>query len=190
MAEGSLSFSMQDKFGFQKLSVADVNGIRDGNLIVGMGSTAHRSYVKNNQLVMQVGTKTDSLTMTDMGTSTLYKGFLNTFQVTEIQVWKRGLRGFKIQGKISDLAFEAEVDSMTKQFHLKWESTELILWGNLNPMKQNGGCRGVMQAVSEEGSPSELGKFSCQSSGTLRDTLFKNPQDVIAMIVHLFIVPD
>jgi hypothetical protein len=190
MADGTLSFNMQNNYGFQKLSLNEMNGVRSGSFVVGSGAINVVSYVKNNQLAMQVGNKTNVLNIQNLGGgSTLYKGFLDISKATDIQVYDRGLRGYKIVGTIKDLKFEAESDAMTKQFYLKWGKNQLFIWGAINPKMQTGACKGAM-VIDDGGSGEEVGKFNCQSSGSMKDTLFKNPQDLIATIIHLFVVPE
>ncbi len=189
MAAGTLTFSLQDKFGFQKMQLSEMNGIRDGQLIAGLSATPARSYMKNNQLVMQVGNKTDVLGIQDLGGSYLLKGFFDGTQLVEIQIWPKAFGGFKMKGKVKEIAFEAESNALTKSFLMTWEKNELQIWGVLNPKKDKGACKGSIGTATGSGYE-ETGKFTCLSQGTLKDSLFKSPQDVIANLVHLLISPD
>lgn len=185
---GTLSFSIQDSEGFQRLEITEKNGVREGFLISTGGRIPVRSFLKNGELVMQMGTKTNTLKVTDLKESMLYKGFIDTNKETEIQSFRRPLMGFFIKGKIENVTFDATAQPWMRKMNMHWDKLSLNIAGDPNPRKNDGTAKGAL-AVETQGKYEEIAKFSARSSGTLKDALFKSEQDVLYWLVQLLVVP-
>ncbi|HEX4925890.1 MAG TPA: hypothetical protein VFV50_17490 [Bdellovibrionales bacterium] len=188
MANGTLAFSIQDQEGFQRLEITETNGVREGYLYSVGGRVPVRSYMKNGELVMQMGSKTNTLKVTDLKSSMLYKGFIDTNKETVIQSYRRPMMGFHIKGKIENVTFDATALPWMRKMNMHWDKLSLNIAGDPNPRKNDGTAKGAL-AVETEGKYEEIAKFSARSTGTLKDALFKSEQDVLYWLVQLLVVP-
>jgi hypothetical protein len=188
-AEGTLSFTMQNGDGFQKLEVTETKGVREGSFYSGSNKVPLKSYKESNQLVMKFGKDTDYLDIKEFASYVRYTGTFWQGKQTSIDSFNRAFNGFQIKGKIGDTDFDVVSTPLTKTITMKWDKFFLSISADPNPRKSDGSCRGTLSSETPERSV-EVAKFICKSSGSLKDALFKSDQDVLFWLVHLFILPE
>ncbi|GJL78376.1 MAG: hypothetical protein NPINA01_13650 [Nitrospinaceae bacterium] len=91
-----------------------------------------------------------------------------------------------ISGTIEDdlnklIEFEVVVNDKKGSMELHWDEKYLFL--KKTPKNKPGTCRGGL--IQED--LNRLGRFWCSSSGSLQDAFFKDPDQILAWIVALFV---
>ncbi len=177
--------SLQGRQGFSLLQLTETDGYREG-VIDGAFAASGR---EGNLFVMQVGQDTVELEVTPEDKSTYYAGFMHG-KPSRMTV-APNKDGFYIYGDVGGTEFRVDVNSKKGTLFMYWpydDDVELLIDLAKNPQTA-GACKGSMMA-SGIGVHEELAKVFCTGTGSMADTFFTNPEDVIAWIIHLNVFPD
>jgi hypothetical protein len=196
-ADGNLGYSLKTREGFWRVDVAEKDAVREGVISI-MGSRYYlTSYEQDGRLYMPFAQySNDNLEIKVWDEKhTWYRGFLWGNVLTNVDSYKDMKKGtMRLVGKIGDnLDFEYRTDvnkKGKKTAYLYWfdkaerQPIEMILEIEFTPTKQEGSCKGVLYAQTDE-----VARFACKSDGKLMDALYKSEADVLAWIIHLLIQP-
>jgi hypothetical protein len=186
-AEGKLSWSISTPEWFQKLEITEDNGNQQGKLSSIQSVTPVSAIVVGEQLQINTGPQADSLDFKVDGKNTRYHGRFWVPRFTEFTSYIRDKGEIYIAGKVAEkIPVKFWMNSQKKTFYLNWEGVNLEV--SSDPKAGPGACKG--KVFLDNGAGGTLGTFTCRSSGSLEDTLFKNSHDVIAWLIHKLVVPD
>lgn len=195
-AEGKLGFSIKTDDGFWRVDVLENAGMREGVWTIGGGRYALKAYKSDGRFHLPLAQNTnDGLIFEDYDqTHTYYHGLLWFSNITSIDTYRDMKKGtIRLKGEVGENAtfdYHSDVNKKGKKtfylfFKTKSDGEEISLEGTLTPEKAEGSCTGRLRVNT-----SEVGRFNCTSSGKLKDSFFWSDEDVIAWLVHLFVVPD
>ncbi|HUP56004.1 MAG TPA: hypothetical protein VM598_01030 [Bdellovibrionota bacterium] len=185
MADGKFRMSLQGRTGFSLLNLTEQDGFREGVL----DGTYAASVRDGDMFVMQIGQAVEQMEVTVDGKYTLYSGFLHgkPSRITSVPYKD----GFYVYGDVGGTEFRVSVDQKKGNLFMYWpynDELEFLIDINKNPQTA-GACKGMMH-ISGPGVSEEIAKVFCTGEGSLADTFFNNPEDVIAYLVHLNVFPD
>jgi hypothetical protein len=185
-AEGDLRLSVTGSGNFLQLQVHEHNGAREGNVTATWGGGYVYAKTGDQQLLLTMGDIDNPLQMHSMGKSTLYAGtrWWTRFTHSQFKHVPNGEKGFRIFGKIGLTSFTLDSNFKKKTLTLDWDNVYLTIAQTEEP----GTCKGELWGA-DGGQSEKLGTLHCESSGKLQDAIFKNPDDAIAWLIHLFINP-
>ncbi|MGE3974406.1 MAG: hypothetical protein AB7F59_07775 [Bdellovibrionales bacterium] len=185
-ADGQLSIAFQNQEGFNKILIKEMGGVRQGSWVGGGGNTPLAAFIDGDQFRMHIGSMQDFLYLRSTGTHTNFLGkmwSMNKYSNLDSYVNEKG--EVRIMGMIAE---QVKVDVYTNPtkgtFYMYWNNDYMVELYK-TPAKGAGSCKGRMKAGLNE-----VGTFTCQSMGALQDTLFTNPYDIIAWMVHIFVLPN
>ena len=109
---------------------------------------------------------------------------------SRIEYWKHKNGDYTLRGSISDqYYFNINTNLKKKDLFMQWGSQEFTYDRSIElkatPKNGAGSCAGTMFYQT-----TLMGKYKCQTSGSLEDAFFTSPQDILSWIVHLTILPD
>jgi hypothetical protein len=182
-AEGYLKFSLTGTHGFQLIEVKETDGVIEGSMNASWGGGYLRSYIVGDTLYMNVNDREHFLKFTpqDSGKTLWYIGKIWSFHQSYITVWPNTKDGIKIHGEIVDNPFVVEVNKKKQTLFMDWEDLSI----DMEMVKdQPGKCRGMMRVGTET-----VAKINCQSTGSLTDAFFNDPNFILAYLVQLNVMP-
>lgn len=185
-AEGSFKLICHTGQGNHKIILNEENGIYSGQIHEGLtGVTPVEIRLEQNFLTVSIGNEDFPIERIDLGGFIAYGGVI---------LGKRGFSGqaerredsWILTGMIEDemnrlVEYQAEADEKNGRLELLWDNNILSLRKNSD--RHPGECRGYLI----NGSSDQMGRFWCQTSGSLKDAFFNDPDQIIAWIIQLFV---
>ncbi len=197
-ATGNLRFSMQSNLRgqFSVLEINEQDGIENGQLSASWGGGIVRTFVAGNKLNMIIDNQKDVLEFQKNEKSIYYRGNvwgmapnieMTTYADPNGNVRIRGvLKGSTGSGEPGgdpvDTPFNVSTEAAKRRLYMDWGTMVIYLEGIKG---EPGECKGNF--YDQNYGP--IARFRCSSSGSLEDTLFKNVNDIIAWLVHMYIIP-
>jgi len=194
-AEGKLGYSIRTRDGFFRIDIQENNSVREG-VWTSTGSRIYlTAYRQDGWLVMPFAQfKNDALEVIEYNENRWsYRGFLFTAITTNIDLYKDAKKGIiRMVGKIGDnLNFNYRTDinkKGQKSAYLYWNEgsnqPEFSIAIKFTSDKNPGSCTGELRV-----NITKIGRFNCTSSGKLQDAFFTSPDDIVAWLVHLIVIP-
>lgn len=185
-AIGNLKFISKTDLGRQIISINEENNFYAGNIQEGLTTfTPVIAGYKPKFFIVGFGNKEFSLERIDLGRFISYGGVILNGRGLSAQAEYNGSQ-WHLSGTVENalnqlVNFDAIADERNGTFALTWEDNSLYL--KKIPGSDKGECKGSL--IKED--TDRIGRFWCSSSGTLKDAFFKNPDQILAWIVILFV---
>ena len=183
---GQLTLIAKTEDGKIKLSLMEEEGhffgeIREGITVI----TPVEVTLEPKMLKIGIGEQDYIIERWELGKYISYGGVIQDNRGISAQAEFDGPK-MTISGTIEDerntlIDFEVIADDSKGSMELHWGTKYLFL--NKIAGKKPGGCHGGL--IKED--LSKLGGFWCSSSGSLEDTFFKDPDQILTWVVALFI---
>lgn len=185
-ALGQLTFIAKTEDGKIKLSLMEEEGhffgeIREGITVI----TPVEVTLEPQMLKIGIGEQDFIIDRWELGKYISYGGVIQDNRGISAQAEFDGPK-LTISGTIENernalIDFEVIADDSKGSMELHWDTKYLFL--NKIADKKPGGCHGGL--IKED--LAKLGGFWCSSSGSLEDAFFKDPDQILAWVVALFI---
>jgi hypothetical protein len=188
-ADGSLSLSYRGQQGFSLLQIVEQNGVKQGT-VDGM---AIGSIRRAKELDTALGNDRGMFDITiDSGGNTVYYNGYFSPEATSHVTYYKDKDGYRLSGDVGGTQYDVQV--IKDNFSLYWKDSsqgqeidyEIDL--SRTPTTEPGSCTGKFTATAGI-DYEELAQVFCHSDGTMADSIFSNPDDVIAFIVQLQVPP-
>jgi hypothetical protein len=182
--DGLLNISFQNRDGFGKTNIIEKDGARQGVWTTGTSKIRLISKQEGDRWNLDIGNMQDYLVVKTSGNRNSYRGFFwGRNKVTTMDTYlEKDL--IRVVGTVAEtIKFKVYAYPSKGKMDLEWNGILLSLV--TTPAKGDGSCKGTIKLGSQE-----LGRITCQSSGTLKDALFNSAPDIIAWLVHIYVVPN
>lgn len=182
LADGKLSYSLEAPGRMARVEITEEAGIQKGfEFLMPGGASELSSESREKELIITVGQDIFRLTASRSPALTEYHGAVWGVPAT-LTARTRNESTF-INGRVGNANVEVRMDSKRGRFTMRWTEVELAF------ERKRGGAPGECRGrASQQFQP--VAEFFCESSGSLEDAFFKNPDTVISWLVTLLVNPN
>ncbi len=184
-AEGGLRMIVSTHEGQQEITLSEENQLVSGQIKKGLkGVTPVQLKYGNNLLTLNIGKHSYPIDRIESGQLISYGGVVEKDRGISAQAGK-SLYGLIITGTIENevgrlIDFTVVSDAISGDLNITWRNS--LLWLRKEADKPDGNCSGMIRQETPR-----IGNIECQSSGTLKDAFFKNPDQILAWLVIPFV---
>lgn len=182
-AQGKLTFSLQYRGGFMLSQLQETEaGFIEGASQWGVNQDWVSARLTPSELILHAKGRDSTLAVTHATNLDVYRGIIDGAHMTEINAYRDPKKSrLRINGRIGDANFAYEGNFAKREFYLMWDGLDITVKGvNNSP----GECKGIFTSNAME-----IGKFFCESAGSLDDALFKRAEAVIAFLIYPLVEP-